>query len=796
MIHSNAALMKIKKFSTAIVISQLALSILTTASIQIYGLENRQVEIPCNTSVMNTDNMILVLWFRNANATGASIYSVDARENVRKDHFTSTDANLTGRIRFENSHPFSSLRISHLKKSDAGIYSCRVDFHTSPTRLTISHLHVIVPPKSLTVTDRNQSKSLIGKVGPYREGSILRLSCEAEEAQSTQSISWIISEPPNYTHSSLINASIVVRNTSKIMRSDLDLLLTRDILDTKITCQILDEKFGPIKNVTIKIDLYLKPLSVKVRPHKSVVAGIKEIFSCESKGSKPLPFFRWKINGKPINKIQSLKIVNSTREFTSQLLYEPSRDEDGANLTCEVSNQNFPASNSLIDSVKLNVWDKPIAQLSFLTTSTSNNTFREDSTVRLLCNTSDSNPGVEEIIWYVGSTVLDKKTDSNSGYSFLGEELQIKNLSNKHVGRYKCRARNAMGFSLSNEIGLNVEYSPMCVSGQKIIYAMVPNQILQISCEMEAYPIGMTFSWTNSNGGPFPPDWLYNISQKGSISYIEILRASNLPTEVACSAQNSVGSSREPCIKTILQAGPPDSPFNCSLSDDMTRISCLPSLDPIGDQKFVAMIFNNNEVEKLVTSLEQNGPIFNVNFLKPNTSYWVEIFSKNTYGYSRKEVIRFTTKRLESSQGSFSFFSGPNSFYIYTYVVPSLLIIIAIFVIFLIHSRKRSSIKITEQSFKSSKYNGKRDTNVSISAKENNIPQTETVVGFEKQLLPEEEALIKNCESNEVVEKLREMASVACYDPANREGILGFQSERKMLAPNMPEMPGIHFTSV
>lgn len=109
--------------------------------------------------------------------------------------------------------------------------------------------------------------------------------------------------------------------------------------------------------------------------------------------------------------------------------------------------------------------------------------------------------------------------------------------------------------NFSLPILISISDSPICVSGQKIIYAMVPNQILQISCEMEAYPIGMTFSWTNRNGGSFPSDWLYNISQKGSISYIEILKASNLPTEVACSAQNSVGSSREPCIKTILQAG-------------------------------------------------------------------------------------------------------------------------------------------------------------------------------------------------------------------------------------------------
>ena len=101
------------------------------------------MEIPCNTSATNNDYMILVLWFRNANATGASIYSVDSRENARNDHFTSTDANLTGRIRFENSNPFSSLRISHLKQSDAGTYSCRVDFKISPTRLTISRLRVI-----------------------------------------------------------------------------------------------------------------------------------------------------------------------------------------------------------------------------------------------------------------------------------------------------------------------------------------------------------------------------------------------------------------------------------------------------------------------------------------------------------------------------------------------------------------------------------------------------------------------------------------------------------------------------
>ena len=40
-----------------------------------------------------------------------------------------------------------------------------------------------VPPKSLKIIDRSENKSLIGKVGPYQEGSILRLSCEADEGK-------------------------------------------------------------------------------------------------------------------------------------------------------------------------------------------------------------------------------------------------------------------------------------------------------------------------------------------------------------------------------------------------------------------------------------------------------------------------------------------------------------------------------------------------------------------------------------------------------------------------------------
>ncbi|KAF7269403.1 hypothetical protein GWI33_017568 [Rhynchophorus ferrugineus] len=71
----------------------------------------------------------------------------------------------------------AALTLEGVQLDDQGIYRCRVDFKTSPTRNFAINLTVIVPPHQLILYD-NSGRDVSNVVGPLQEGSDLILTCE------------------------------------------------------------------------------------------------------------------------------------------------------------------------------------------------------------------------------------------------------------------------------------------------------------------------------------------------------------------------------------------------------------------------------------------------------------------------------------------------------------------------------------------------------------------------------------------------------------------------------------------
>ena len=68
---------------------------------------------------------------------------------------------------FRDSSAPAQLMISQVKMSDAGVYSCRVDFRSSPTVTTRMRLTVVEEPDDPVILDEEGS-SVTGDLGPYR----------------------------------------------------------------------------------------------------------------------------------------------------------------------------------------------------------------------------------------------------------------------------------------------------------------------------------------------------------------------------------------------------------------------------------------------------------------------------------------------------------------------------------------------------------------------------------------------------------------------------------------------------
>jgi hypothetical protein len=71
----------------------------------------------------------------------------------------------------------TGLRIKNVRREDAGVYRCRVDFQKSPTKNSRINLTVLVPPAQLSVLDENGANVVNNVVGPYAEGASLNLTC-------------------------------------------------------------------------------------------------------------------------------------------------------------------------------------------------------------------------------------------------------------------------------------------------------------------------------------------------------------------------------------------------------------------------------------------------------------------------------------------------------------------------------------------------------------------------------------------------------------------------------------------
>ncbi|GBM83791.1 hypothetical protein AVEN_248267-1 [Araneus ventricosus] len=144
-------------------------------------LDGGRAELPCDVNVTTVeDDVTLILWHRED--SGSPLYSVDARETTLPSakHFPSI--NMSSRAYFNASGSPSVLRIDGVKKSEEGLYRCRVEYRRSRTETTDVLLTVIVPPKEAIIMDE-YGQHLRGVIGPYNEGFPLGLACEGEGGQ-------------------------------------------------------------------------------------------------------------------------------------------------------------------------------------------------------------------------------------------------------------------------------------------------------------------------------------------------------------------------------------------------------------------------------------------------------------------------------------------------------------------------------------------------------------------------------------------------------------------------------------
>ncbi|XP_076325083.1 uncharacterized protein LOC143233081 [Tachypleus tridentatus] len=146
-------------------------------SVNLTAIIDGSIALPCDVTFPDENDAIsLVLWFRGV--SGVPIYSLDARNGsiYKASHFS--DDVLGERVYFDLTSKPPLLKITPVNKEDEGVYECRVDYRRARTEKWRGHLRVIVPPRNVDTMD-NKGKRVEGVIGPYNEGDVLSLSCEA-----------------------------------------------------------------------------------------------------------------------------------------------------------------------------------------------------------------------------------------------------------------------------------------------------------------------------------------------------------------------------------------------------------------------------------------------------------------------------------------------------------------------------------------------------------------------------------------------------------------------------------------
>ncbi|ERL90004.1 hypothetical protein D910_07362 [Dendroctonus ponderosae] len=239
----------------------------------------------------------------------------------------------------------------HLEKvllEDQGIYRCRVDFRTNPTRNSALNLTVIVPPHQIMIYD-NMGRNVSGVVGPLEEGSKLVLTCEVRGGNPPPTVSWFV-------NGRLVAGQREVLTKPKVVVNRLDIKeVTRDKLNSTFKCQASNTNLiTPIEN-GVQLELLLRPLHVIIPTKPMQLVANEEItIHCQVTGSRPRAVVSWSRDNREFKRGKFHDTDSNESLVLSSVSFAPVPEDDGTVLKCIGTNPKLLAY-SQEDSFRLNV---------------------------------------------------------------------------------------------------------------------------------------------------------------------------------------------------------------------------------------------------------------------------------------------------------------------------------------------------------------------------------------------------------------------------------------------------------
>ncbi|MPC44198.1 hypothetical protein E2C01_037864 [Portunus trituberculatus] len=211
--------------------------------------------------------------------------------------------------------------------------------------------------------------------------------------------------------------------------------------------------------------------------------------------------------------------------------------------------------------------------------------------------------------------------------------------------------------------------TPVCAVQQRRHYLVAPGGAVTVSCQVDAYPTSLTFTWALKNDSERSPIQLHSVGREEGLTGHYTLRGVNQKSvEVLCSAQNDVGTQITPCKMTVYTEGRPGPVRNCSVNSHTAsgyRVICEAGL-PRGTNTQYTLLKgseersnsvsgdNNNDdlgngrgghasvspiLDKLLRNLTSSSPVFLVSGLRAGREFVLVVRAAGDEGVSPPVVL-------------------------------------------------------------------------------------------------------------------------------------------------------------
>ncbi|XP_076394781.1 nephrin isoform X1 [Megachile rotundata] len=609
-------------------------------------------ELPCDIRPpRQNDSAILVVWYKS-DITPIYSYDMRGKHSEKASHWNDKD-HLNDRAFFRTVTEPATLNINHIEEKDEGEYRCRVDFAKSPTRNSRIHLTVIVPPHKPNIIDA-YGKTVSTIAGPYEEGGDMKLQCLVTGGRPEPKVRWWRGEMLLDSKDEPGEFPSLRRNTLIIRE------LSRADLHAVFTCQASNNNISQPVSASVAIEMHLKPLSVTIlsSEHAPLSADRKYDINCMSVGSRPPAKLSWYMEGKKLNNYTE-KVSQDGNMTSSILTFKPTLLDHDKVITCRAENPNVHRG-TMEDTWKLNVFFAPILHLD-LGSNMNPDDIEEGDDVYFECKVH-ANPDAYKVVWKHNGNVI--QNNAKNGVIVQQYGLALREVNRSQAGNYTCIASNVEGDSYSNIVELKIMYKPICVPDQKRIYGVARHEDARVICRVEAYPPPDSFRWTFNNTEEMVdvPQARYKNSTRHTQSVLTYRPVTEMDYgTVFCWASNTAGQQKNACIFHIIPAGKPESPYNCTLSNQTTEslsVECSAGFDGGQPQHFLLEVFDQHTGMLQANLTSKENAVFTVQGLESGKVLKMILYAVNAKGRSEPTLLEGFTLKIAEKQTVRVLFTG------------------------------------------------------------------------------------------------------------------------------------------